>query len=106
MFGHNPVGKTHFKEVFLKIMFYIFHSTIQDLFPFIDQHNMITDFLNLFHPVRTEDNRGPVAGQVIDLVFDEVCIHGVESTERLIQNDQFGFMEHSSYKLQFLAHTF
>ena len=47
----------------------------------------------------------PPSLQFQDFVFDNIGIDGIEPAERLIENQQFGLVQHRDDKLYFLGHA-
>jgi hypothetical protein len=90
------------EKVLLELLLHILNGAIQDLLAPVYKHDMIADLFYLFHAMGTEDHRGAVLGQVKDLFFDDVAVHGVESTKGFIEYDQLWLVNDSSYELQLL----
>src|SRR6185436_15154794 len=98
--------KADTKKIFFEVLFYFFNRPIKNFSALIDQDYMITDLLNLLHPVSTENNCAAFLGQLIDLFFYDIGIYRVKTTERLIEDDQLGLVQNRGYELQFLGHSF
>jgi hypothetical protein len=99
MLCQNVLVEAHFKNIFLEFLLDVANRTIEDLVPFVDKHNMITDLFYLFHAMRTEDDRSTFFGQSEDLILDQIGVHRVQSAERFIQYDQLGFVYYSGHEL-------
>lgn len=106
MLCQNVLIEAHLKNIFLEVLLDVADGTIKDLVAFVYQHDVVTDLFHLFHAVGTEDDGGTFFCQSEDLIFDKIGIHRIQSAERFIQYDQFGFVYHSGHELQLLAHAF
>src|SRR6476620_6668809 len=97
--------QTYFIKVLFELLFYFLYTSVQYFFAFIHKYYLVADLFNLLHAVGTENNGSAIFCQFIDLLFDDIAVNRIQSTERFIQDDQFGIMKNSCYKLELLRHT-
>ena len=66
---------------------------------------MVADLLDGRHVVRREDDRRPLVAQRQYLVLQQVGVDRVETRKRLVEDQQFGFVQHRDDELHLLGHA-
>jgi len=72
----------------------------------IDEADLVAELFDRSHIVGREYDRGSFVSHFENFLFQQIGIDGVETTERLVKNQQFGVMHNGSDKLYLLLHTF
>ena len=70
-----------------------------------DDADRVAEALGVFHQVRAEDDRAPLAPEVDDRVLERLGVHRVEAAERLVEDDEIGLVEEGADELNLLLHA-
>ena len=90
----------------LELLPYGLHGPVQNDMRLVDEGDVVAYFLNGCHVVGGEDDGMPFRFQFQDFLFQPFRIDGVESAERLVPDEQPGFMDDRDDELHFLLHAF
>ena len=78
----------------------------EDVARFVDQRDVVADLLHRRHVVRREDDRRALVAQRQDFVFQQIGVDRVEARERLVEDQQLGFVQDRDDELHLLGHAF
>src|SRR5690606_42018890 len=90
----------------LPISFYFSDGAIQYFFCFVDQCNIITKLFDRFHSVCRVNNSRTFSVQFKNLLLYYLCVNGIKTGKRFVEDNKIWLMYHCSYKLYLLLHTF
>ncbi|CAG5145009.1 Uncharacterised protein [Streptococcus pneumoniae] len=79
---------------------------MQDHTAISDHQNIVTKFLNIGHDMVRKDNGCSALFFLKNDLFEQFCINWVQSTKRLIQDNQVWFMNQSNNELNLLLISF
>ena len=83
----------------------VVHTARKNIARLVYQRDMVADLLDGRHVVRREDDRRPLVAQRQYLVLQQVGVDRVETRKRLVEDQQFGFVQHRDDELHFLGHA-
>ena len=94
------------EQIFLIPILNFLHIAHQNIFPVVDQNDVLTHFFHLFHPVRGKQDGDAIVSQTIDFILDHPGVDGIKPCKGFVKNDQCRIMDDGSNELNFLLHPF
>ena len=82
------------------------HFSLQHHLRFVNERNVVAQFFYRFHVVGGKDDGFSFIFKAKHFIFYDFGIHGVESAERFVENQQIRIMDDGGNKLHFLLHPF
>ena len=89
-----------------KFLAHVAHGTRQDVARAVYERDVVAQFLHATHVVGREDDGGAFVAQFQNLALEDSGVDGVETGERLVEDEQFRTVKHRDDKLDLLGHTF
>ena len=72
----------------------------------VDEGDAVAQFLDRSHVMGREQDGGTLVAQFEYRLFQEVGVDGVETAERLIEDEDFRLVDDGGDELDFLLHAF